>query len=85
MQSASSKAINYGPTHLGAKGTSVFGVGARVPTRVFGPRYQLRTGLTHLVVGSMWGLLPHHTGLVSHYGQARGGGDKGDRGGVEFS
>jgi hypothetical protein len=53
----------------------MFGVGVRVPTQVLGPWYQLRACLTHLV-GSMWGLPPRHTGLVSHYGQARGVGDE---------
>ena len=34
----------------------MFGVGARVPTRVLGPRYQLRALPVALGNGSMWGL-----------------------------
>ena len=79
MQSASSEAITYrntNPTHLGAEGTSVFGVGARVPTRAYGSPVPASRLPDTLGSGSMWGLPPRHTGLVPHYGQARGVGDE---------
>ena len=75
MRSACSEAITYrrsNPTHLGAEGTSVFGMGARVPTQVISSLVPASRLPVTLGSGTVWGLPPRHTGLVSHYGQARG-------------
>ena len=53
MRSAPSEAITYrksNPYISVPEGTSMFGLGARVPTQVLGPWYQLRACVTQLVV-----------------------------------
>ena len=71
MRSAASEAVTYrksNPIHLGAEGTGMFGVGGARSYPSIGALVPAACLPDTLGSGSMWGLPPRHTELVSHYG-----------------
>ena len=71
----SSEAITYrksNPIHLGAESTSMFGVGAHVPTQVLGLWYQLRACLTWWWLHVGPATPPHRAGVPLRPGEGGG-------------